>query len=244
MSNLLRNWAKGVRVNSSRVYLERFVAAAGQLLHPDGYILDAGAGDSKYRRFFDHAHYESADFRRMDSMHYVDVTYECDLTSIPVEDARFDMVICTQVIEHVPDPTAVLTELHRVLKPGGMLYLTTPLFFAEHHAPFDFYRYTQFGLRHLAERAGFAVQRVEWLEGYYGTLSYQLERAAVELPLNPSRYGGGIWSVFIFLLALVLKPLFFALSLLFARLDITARNTVNGMCKNYALVARKPIVDA
>ena len=51
----------------------------------------------------------------------------CDLADIPVEDARFDHVLLTQVLEHLPEPATVLGELHRVLRPGGTLWLTAPL---------------------------------------------------------------------------------------------------------------------
>ncbi|NIP26963.1 MAG: class I SAM-dependent methyltransferase, partial [Phycisphaerae bacterium] len=52
-----------------------------------------------------------------------------DLSSIPIQDNQYDMVICTQVLEHVPEPKAVLAELHRVLKLRGELWLSAPLFF-------------------------------------------------------------------------------------------------------------------
>lgn len=125
-------------------------------------------------------------------MNYGQIDYVCDLGSIPVEDNRYDLVVCTQVLEHVPDPGSVLRELFRVLKPNGCLWLTAPFFFAEHMQPYDFYRYTQYGLRHLITSSGFQVEKLERLDGYYVTLSYQLATAARALPLQPSRYGGSI----------------------------------------------------
>jgi SAM-dependent methyltransferase len=76
---------------------------------------------------------------------------------IPVEDAQFDAVICSQVLEHVFTPTEFLAELHRVLRPGGLLLLTTPFVWDEHSQPYDFGRYSSFGLRHVIEEAGFRV---------------------------------------------------------------------------------------
>jgi len=145
--------------NSSRVHLDAFVRQAAASLPPGARILDAGAGSGLYRPHFEHVAYESADFGRLDT-DYGDITYRCDLTSIPADDGRFDLVLCTQVLEHVPEPAAVLGELARVLKPGGSLWLTAPLFYQEHQAPYDFYRYTQYGLRHLVEGAGFTVERL------------------------------------------------------------------------------------
>ena len=146
-------------------------------------VLDAGAGHGPYRQLFAHARYESADFAQLGT-DYVPLDYVCDLTEIPVADSRFDAVFCNQVLEHLPDPLAALGELHRVLRPGARLLLTAPLFYQEHQVPYDFYRYTQFGLRHLVERAGFVVDELRWLEGYFGTLAYQFAQMHGCLPTD------------------------------------------------------------
>jgi SAM-dependent methyltransferase len=65
-------------------------------------------------------------------------------------------------MEHLPESKLVLAELSRVLKPGGKMIYTDPLFFEEHEQPFDFYRYTQFGLRYLFGSTGFVVERLGW----------------------------------------------------------------------------------
>ena len=110
--------------------------------------------------------------------------YVCDLVAIPVEDARFDHVVCTQVLEHLPEPLRVIAELGRVLKPGGTLWLSAPLFYAEHEKPYDFFRYTRTAWA-LLEDAGFEVGEIAWLEGYFGTLSYQVRVAGRALPTGP-----------------------------------------------------------
>src|SRR5215210_9514252 len=137
----------GAAGNSSRAYLPRFLARAAESVEPGQLVLDAGAGRAQYRGLFAHARYETADFLAVKGKKYAQPDYVCDLAAIPVEDARFDHVLLTQVLEHIPEPRLVLAELHRVLKPGGTLWLTAPLFYAEHERPYDFYRYTQFGLR-------------------------------------------------------------------------------------------------
>src|SRR5581483_6584928 len=75
-----------------------------------------------------------------------------------------------QVLEHVAEPQKVITELHRVLRPGGSLFLTVPLVGELHEEPYDFYRYTPYGLRHLFERAGFVVDSIAPRNGYFMTL--------------------------------------------------------------------------
>lgn len=225
-------------INSSRVHLETFVRRAAASVPHGSRVLDAGAGRCPYAPLFADMAYESADFGQV-KKHYGHLNYACDLTAIPVEDERFDLVLLTQVLEHLPDPLAVLRELHRVLKPAHRIWLSQPLYYQEHEQPYDFYRYTQFGLRHLLDRAGFRIEELSWLEGYLGTLAYQFDLAGHSLPLNPAHYGGGGVGVAAGALALLLRPPLRALSSLFARLDVRHRYTGAGHCKNYCVVARK-----
>lgn len=225
--------------NPSRARLleenSRFAAAV-----PEGaLVLDAGAGRAPYAQLFAHARYETADFLKVDKS-YENPTYVCDLSSIPVEDGRFDFVLFNQVMEHVPKPDAVLRELFRVLKAEGRLLYSGPLFYEEHEIPYDFYRYTQFGVRHLFGEAGFVVERIDWLEGYYGTLGYQLATAARALRLRPAAYGGGVAGVLAAALGVLLRPAFAALSIMFHRLEMREKFTLGGMPKNYVGIFVKP----
>jgi SAM-dependent methyltransferase len=68
---------------------------------------------------------------------------------------RFDIVFCTQVIEHVPDPGALVEETFRVLRPGGFLVLTGPFWWPLHEEPHDYHRFTRYGFSHLLARAGY-----------------------------------------------------------------------------------------
>jgi SAM-dependent methyltransferase len=216
----LQRWTEAPPMNPSRVHLRAWLERAATSMPSQALVLDAGAGTSPYRNLFADARYESADFKRYRRRQ----TYVCDLTAIPVEDARFDVAICTQVLEHVPDPAAVLAELHRVLKPGATLWLSAPLFYAEHQQPQDFFRYTQFALRHLADETGFEVRALERLEGYDATLSYQLAMAAREL--SPR--------------LLPVRLLFALLARWFACRDVRRPDRDRGMCKNYAAVLVRP----
>lgn len=236
---MLRAVAKKVLVNSSRVHLDRFIAEVAGELSAGAMVLDAGAGDSRYRDHFHHVNYESADFAKLDKPYASDLTYVCDLRTIPVEDGRFDLVLLTQVLEHLPAPQAVLGELRRVLKPGGKLCLTAPLYFPEHEQPYDFFRYTQFAYRRWLPEAGFdpASLNIEWLEGYLGTLSFQLEYAARWLPVTPSSYGGGTRGVAAAAALTLARPLLLVVAMVLARSDIRFKVTSAGHCKNYRIVA-------
>ncbi len=111
--------------NASRVRLDAFARRAAASVPPGARVLDAGAGEGAYRAHFAQTRYEAADFQQVDKP-YGQLDYVCDVDSIPVEDERYDLVLCTQVLEHLPEPADVLTELHRVLRAGGTLWLTRP----------------------------------------------------------------------------------------------------------------------
>jgi SAM-dependent methyltransferase len=177
--------------NSTRVWLARENGAFAATVASGSLVLDAGAGDQPYRNLFGHCQYEAADFEKIDKP-YAQSTYVCDIASIPVEDGRFDAVVCNQVLEHTKNPDIVLAEFHRVLKSGGKLLCTAPFFYEEHEQPYDFYRYTQFGWRHLIAGAGFHLDRIDWMDGYFTTVAYQLDTASRYLPRRPSNIAPGL----------------------------------------------------
>jgi SAM-dependent methyltransferase len=227
-------------MNTSRVHLERLVADMAASLPPGSLVLDAGAGDCRYSRHYGVHRYESCDFAQVGGKTYGTLTHVCDIRAIPVEEGRYDAVLCTQVLAHIPDPAACLRELRRVLRPGGMLWLTAPLFFQENEPPYDFYRFTQHGLRHLLREAGLEEQRLEWLEGYAGTVSYQLGMACRALPRSPGGLGGGVVGLAGAAAVWLSLPMLAGLAWLLAKADIRTKATGRGMCKNYAVVARRP----
>jgi SAM-dependent methyltransferase len=228
-----------IMTNSSREYLARYNHEFAKDTPAGSLVLDAGAGEQQYRPYFSHCDYESADFEMVDKP-YAKSTHVCDLGAIPVENERFDRIIFNQVQEHLPDPLAVLRELNRVLKPGGKLLCTAPLFYEEHERPFDFFRYTQFAHRHLMEQAGFRVDWLEWMEGYFGTLGYQFQGMAQHIPANPQRYlRPTIWPILFWPFALLLKMIAAPMAALFYRLDLAMKVTDRGYPKNYVLAVTK-----
>jgi SAM-dependent methyltransferase len=148
-----------------------FVTHAAAALAPGSRVLDAGAGDAPYRELFSHCDYFTADWP--ESVHAggraADILASLD--DLPVADAAFDAVISTQVLEHVRAPSAVLNELRRVMRVEGTLWLTAPLVWPLHEEPYDFFRYTDYGLRHLLEEAGFEEIDVRPRNGCLATLA-------------------------------------------------------------------------
>lgn len=93
-----------------------------------------------------------------------------DGAHLPIRTGAVDTVLCTQTLEHVPEPWTVMDEIARVLRPGGHLILTVPLEWGLHGEPYDFYRYTMYGLRHLAERSGLVVKYIRPRGGFWALM--------------------------------------------------------------------------
>ena len=122
-------------------------------------VLDFGCGGSPYRSLFPNADYRRAD---LDGRGAIDLTIGVD-SSIATPDASFDLILSTQVLEHVADTSQYLRECHRLLRPGGKLVLTTHGSYAEHGCPDDFFRWTSHGLERVLLAAGFRIEVLEKL---------------------------------------------------------------------------------
>ena len=158
-------------------------------------VLDIGAGACQYRRVFAHCRYETHDFEQLDAQAFFDgvgygkIDYVSDVTAIPVPDATFDAALCTEVLEHVPDPVAAVREFARILKPGGRLMLTAPLGSGIHQAPYHFYGgFTPFWYRRYLSEAGFEQIEVVANGGFFKF--YGQESKRFNLMLKPSRFRG------------------------------------------------------
>lgn len=229
--------------------LDRCVKHFATNVPPGVRLLDAGAGLKPYASLFRHCHYESCDFPECDEFfaNLDDGTrahltsrhnYVCSLDSIPVEDCSYDFVLCTQVLEHVPDPVGVLRELLRVLKPGATIYLSVPQGYGVHGEPFNFFYFTKYGLDLVLCQAGFEVESIKERGGYF---FYLFDRLVYAMPRIVMGYGRLAPLILLILgpvhliLAYVLAPLL----LLFEPFDIEKRFTLG-----YVSLARKPVVSS
>lgn len=148
-------------------------------------VLDAGSGDAPYRPLFAHCEYLTHDWAASPHPGAQSADIVSDLAALPLPDGELDLVVCTEVLEHVPDPGRALAELARVLRPGGRIMLTVPFVGELHEEPFDFYRYTPYALEHLLGQAGFADVEVRPLTGWYSTLAHVLRHNALSTRGQP-----------------------------------------------------------
>lgn len=120
-----------------------------------GRLLDVGCGGKPYRELFA-PYVQSYVGVDRDAQHSrPDVVAQA--LDLPFDAATFDTVLATQVLEHVPHPDRMLHEISRVLKPTGHLILTAPQYWRLHEIPYDYYRFTHYGLRHLVTACGLTV---------------------------------------------------------------------------------------
>lgn len=112
-------------------------------------IIDVGAGECQYKKHCDHLEYVSQDFNQYTGkgdgkglqtgiwdVSRIDIV--SDILNIPVEDESYDVVLCTEVLEHVPDPISALKEMTRILRKGGTLIVTAPFCSLTHFAPYHY----------------------------------------------------------------------------------------------------------
>lgn len=137
----------------------------------EGKLLDFGCGSKPYKELFSVKEYIGVDVEKSGHSHEaeeIDVYY--DGKSLPFEDESFDSIFSSEVFEHIFNLSEIITELHRVLKPGGKMLVTVPLVWDEHEAPFDFGRYTSFGIKSLLESKGLKVIKFSKSTTYIQTL--------------------------------------------------------------------------
>ncbi|KKR29756.1 MAG: Methyltransferase type 11 [Candidatus Woesebacteria bacterium GW2011_GWA1_39_8] len=107
---------------------------------PEGdVILNLGSGVSVVRE----------DVINVDFHPFENVNFVADIMNLPFADNTTDAVICEEVLEHVKDPKAVVSEMYRVMKPGALVYVVVPFVFSFHSSPSDYYRWSKMGLKEL-----------------------------------------------------------------------------------------------
>jgi SAM-dependent methyltransferase len=192
----------------------------------DKKTLDIGAASG------DHPMFPNATALDIDAARKPDVVG--DAHALPFPDASFDTVVCSEVFEHLNDPVKAVSEMKRVLTPGGTLVLTTRFIFPVHDAPGDYFRYTPYGLRHLFRDFDIVDEASE--ADSFSTIAVLLQRIIFQSDLRGGKMTKGI----LWLVALIFERLDFLTLRRYA--DIKRTETVPSLLTSGVYIAcRKPL---
>ncbi|QQS35707.1 MAG: class I SAM-dependent methyltransferase [Ignavibacteriales bacterium] len=141
-------------------YIDNFLSDFFTSLEkPSGTILDLGCGMQPYRKYYESRFSKiiTADVENRSGKTDVMLTSEI----LPFENEQFDLVLFTEVIEHIPDPFTAIREVSRILKPGGTLLITWPFNYPMHEIPNDHFRYTEFQMERLLKNNEINIIRLK-----------------------------------------------------------------------------------
>lgn len=162
-------------------------------------ILDAGAGEQRFRPLCTHLAYVAQDFGQYDGkgdgigLHtgawdQSKLDLVCDITDIPEPDASFDAIMCVEVLEHLPDPLSAIREFSRLLRKEGHLIMTAPFCSLTHLAPYHFYTgFNRYFYETHLPACGFEIVELERNGNFFEYLAQEVRR----LPSMAELYAGG-----------------------------------------------------
>lgn len=154
-------------------------------LHARGDLLDLGCGQvplyATYRPHVDSI--TCVDWVK--SPHKIDyIDMSCDLSRpLPINSNQFDTIILSDVLEHIPEPKFLMSELFRILKPKGILFLNVPFYYCIHEAPHDYFRYTKHALEYFLEENDFESLEITPIGGSVEVISDILSKHLQFIPM-------------------------------------------------------------
>ena len=167
------------------------ILAAITAVKPDleGIVLDVGCGHMPYRPLLTAPPTRVARYLGLDLEANPIYRNAPDITwrdgRIPLPEASVDAAIATEVFEHCPAPEAVMAQIARVLKPGGLLFFTVPFLWPLHNVPYDEYRYTPYSMARHLSACGFGAVQIEPLGGWDASLAQMLGLWVRRRPMGP-----------------------------------------------------------
>jgi len=200
---------------AKKLYREKMVTHVGRL---HGVVLDVGCGRKPYSSLIQCNSYVGVERNAS-----LEPDVVADAVSLPFKAGAFDSVLCTEVIEHIPEPEEAVREIQRVLKPGGVLLLSAPMSWNLHYEPYDFYRFTKYGLAYLLEKHRFSIESIDRVGGAFSLAGARVTQVLCtflykRLRLLPAKMGSIIVRMFV---AIPLSLLFYLIARLLDRIDDT-----------------------
>lgn len=157
---------------------EIFKAISNVIPSFKGKVLDSGCGIMPYKNIIlenkEITSYVGLDIETALSYDDVQPDVLWNGVTMPFENDTFDVVLSTEVLEHILNPDVYLLEVKRVLKPGGIFFFTVPFLMSLHEIPHDYYRYTPYALEMIFKRTGFADIKIKPMGGYNAAMAQMM----------------------------------------------------------------------
>lgn len=196
-----------------------------------GKLYDFGCGEAPFRSFFEQHCEQYIGVDWAGSFHDTRVDIAADLNKpIPIEDKQADTIVSISVLEHLSEPQNMLDEAYRILKPGGMIILQAPWQWMVHEAPYDFFRYSPYGIEYMFKKAGFCDIKIEPECGFWATWFLKICYFMRRLVRGPQ--------LLQILITALLTPFWFLFQILGLILDKIDNNPSLEAC-GYYVVAKK-----
>ena len=163
----------------TRYYVDEFYFSHVQELSAGSSTLDLGGHKSQKRGRFNIEKYPlRVIYANLVTDKQPDI--QCDGALLPTSNEVFDAVVCSEMLEHVFEPSLILQEIYRVLKPGGSLLATVPFLFRVHGDPYDYNRFTDYYWRLLLMKTGFSDISIEKQGSFYTVIVDFLKQYAAQ----------------------------------------------------------------
>lgn len=186
-------------------------------------VLDLGCGKKPYFQLFKESNYIGLDLPNKNV--FADIYGNA--LFLPFKDNVFDVVLCSQVLEHINEVELALNEIFRVLKKGGHLILTVPFIWGIHDEPNDYFRFTNYGLRHLLTKTGFEIIFLEKRGNFWDVIAQYISLKVYDYPKST------VIDIIKWLVAAMIQ-------ITFSSLSIIIGNKFEDWSLGYGVLAKKP----
>jgi len=200
---------------------EKWVADKLSKIPKGAKLLDAGAGELRYKPYCSHLEYFAQDITDYNGIgnneglqtkkrDHSRLDIVSDVTNIPVKNNEFDVILCIEVLEHIPYPIEAIKEFRRILKTGGKLILTAPVNSLTHYAPFYYYNgFSKYFYQKFLPENGFEIIEIKMNGNYFEYITTELGR----LPKVIKNYSTSLKFITVPIYLIFIIPILFILKI-------------------------------